>query len=64
MTKAEKELLLAVAFTATWMAGRGDTARAAAMLSESDVGLSKALLARLLRPSGDMEGAVMEPQAT
>ncbi len=42
-----------------WVAGRGDTVRAIAILAESDAGLSKALLARLLRLSGDLEGAVL-----
>jgi hypothetical protein len=41
-----------------WLAGRGDTAKAAAVLEKSDLGISKALLARLLRLKGNSAGAV------
>ena len=42
----------------TWTAGRGDTARAIGILSESGKGVARALLARLLRLCGDNQGAV------
>jgi hypothetical protein len=42
----------------TWLAGRGDSAKAIRILSESNTGLAKALLARLLRIKGDHKGAV------
>jgi hypothetical protein len=43
----------------TWMAGRGDTAKAIGILSGSGAGLAKALLARLLMLDGDYDGAVL-----
>jgi hypothetical protein len=42
----------------TWVAGRGDSALAIKILSQSRMGISKALLARLLRLRGDNRGAV------
>lgn len=42
----------------TWMAGRGDSEEAILILSDCGIGLSRALLARLLRIKGDNEGAV------
>jgi len=42
----------------TWMAARGDSAKAIRILSESDIGIANALLARLLRISGNNVGAV------
>jgi len=42
----------------TWLAGRGDSALAIKILSESREGVAKALLARLLRLKGDNKGAV------
>jgi hypothetical protein len=42
----------------TWMAGRGDSANAIRILSESRLGIAKAVLARLLRLRGDNQGAV------
>lgn len=41
----------------TWLAGRGDTVKAVNILRESGTGIAKALLARLLRISGDNRGA-------
>lgn len=41
-----------------WAAGRSDTATAIATLSRSTLGLSKALLGRLLKLSGDTQGAL------
>lgn len=41
----------------TWLAGRGNAAEAIQILSESKLGISKALLARLLKQKGDMAGA-------
>lgn len=43
----------------TWEAGRGDAVRAINILSESRLGVAKALLARLLRLKGDNKGAVV-----
>lgn len=42
----------------TWLAGRGDSAKAIRILSGSDIGIAKALLARLLRMEGNNKGAV------
>lgn len=42
----------------TWMAGRGRTEEAIKMLSSSNAGLSKVLLARLLKTKGDAKGAL------
>lgn len=42
----------------TWKAGHGDSAQAIKVLSESSLGISNALLARLLRLNGDNQGAV------
>lgn len=42
----------------TWLAGRGDSAKAIRILSGSNIGIAKALLARLLRIKGDNKGAV------
>jgi hypothetical protein len=42
----------------TWLAGRGDADQAIRILSDCRNGLSKALLARLLRLKGDNQGAV------
>ncbi|HAH24220.1 MAG TPA: DUF5107 domain-containing protein, partial [Prolixibacteraceae bacterium] len=42
----------------TWLAGRGDSAKAISILSESNIGIAKALLARLLRIEGNNKGAV------
>ena len=41
----------------TWLAGRGDTSKAISVLSESKHGVAFALLSRLLKLKGDMEGA-------
>ncbi len=41
----------------TWLAGRGRTDDAIKILSETKVGVAKALLARLLKVKGDMNGA-------
>jgi hypothetical protein len=41
----------------TWLAGRGNSDEAIKILSESNVGVAKALLARLLKQKGDMTGA-------
>jgi hypothetical protein len=41
-----------------WLAGRGDTSKAATMLEKSDLSIAKALLARLLRLKGNSAGAV------
>jgi hypothetical protein len=42
----------------TWTAGCGDSAKAIGILSESQIGIAKAFLARLLRLRGDNQGAV------
>jgi len=42
----------------TWVAGRGDSALALRILAESRIGVAKALLARLLRITGNNKGAV------
>jgi hypothetical protein len=42
----------------TWLAGRGDTSNAIKVLRDCRIGVGKALLARLLRISGDNKGAV------
>jgi hypothetical protein len=42
----------------TWVAGRGDSAKAIRILSESNSGLAKALQARLLRLTGNNKAAV------
>ncbi|MEL7585073.1 MAG: DUF5107 domain-containing protein [Prolixibacteraceae bacterium] len=42
----------------TWLAGRGDTTKAIAVLSQSRDGISQALLARLYRLAGDNSKAV------
>lgn len=42
----------------TWLAGRGDTAKAIIVLSQSAEGIAKALLARLYRLGGDHRKAV------
>jgi hypothetical protein len=42
----------------TWLAGRGDSAKAIKILSESNTDIAKALLARLLRMEGNNAGAV------
>jgi hypothetical protein len=42
----------------TWVAGRGDSAKAIWILSGSDLGVAKALQARLLRLSGNNRAAV------
>lgn len=42
----------------TWLAGRGDTAQAVAVLSQSPGGIAKALLARLYRLNGDNRKSV------
>ncbi|MEN6456086.1 MAG: DUF5107 domain-containing protein [Prolixibacteraceae bacterium] len=42
----------------TWLAGRGDTAKAITVLSQSPDGIAKALLARLYRIAGDHRKAV------
>src|SRR5438105_3490727 len=41
----------------TWLAGRGNAEEAIKILSQSNVGVAKALLARLLKQKGDMVGA-------
>ena len=41
----------------TWLAGRGNADEAIKILSESKSGIAKALLARLLKLKGDMNGA-------
>jgi hypothetical protein len=41
----------------TWLAGTGKNEKAIEILSETKTGLAKALLARLLKLKGDMEGA-------
>src|SRR5947207_14706581 len=41
----------------TWMAGTGKKKEAIQILSTSNLGLAKALLARLLKLEGDIEGA-------
>jgi hypothetical protein len=40
-----------------WLAGRGEVERAIAQLSASELGVAKALLARLRKTTGDLEGA-------
>jgi hypothetical protein len=42
----------------TWLAGRGRTEEAIKMLSSANTGLSKVLLARLLKTKGDAKGAL------
>lgn len=42
----------------TWAAGRGDSAKAILILSETNLGLAKALLARLLRLTGNNKAAL------
>lgn len=42
----------------TWLAGRGRTEEAINMLSSANTGLSKVLLARLLKTKGDARGAL------
>jgi hypothetical protein len=41
----------------TWLAGRGKADEAIEVLSKTETGVSKALLARLLKSKGDMNGA-------
>jgi hypothetical protein len=41
----------------TWLAGRGNSEEAIKILSETKTGVAKALLARLLKLKGDMNGA-------
>jgi Domain of unknown function (DUF5107) len=41
----------------TWMAGRGKTEDAIKILSSTNIGIAKALLARLFKLKGDMNGA-------
>ncbi|HET9745257.1 MAG TPA: DUF5107 domain-containing protein [Chitinophagaceae bacterium] len=41
----------------TWLAGRGNEEEAIKILSQTDLGIAKALLARLLKQKGDMAGA-------
>ena len=41
----------------TWLAGRGNSEEAIKILSHTDNGIAKALLARLLKQKGDMKGA-------
>jgi hypothetical protein len=41
----------------TWLAGRGNSEEAIKILSETKIGVAKALLARLLKLKGDMNGA-------
>lgn len=41
----------------TWLAGRGESAKAIATLSTNKTGVAKVLLARLLKLKGDMPGA-------
>ncbi len=43
----------------TWAAGRGDTALSIEILRKSKIGVAKALLARMLRLSGDNPGAAL-----
>lgn len=47
----------------TWLAGRGDSAKAIRILSDCRTGVAKALLARLLRLKGDYKGAVSAYQS-
>lgn len=42
----------------TWVAGRGDSAKTTRILSESNIGIAKALLGRLLRIEGNNKEAV------
>jgi hypothetical protein len=42
----------------SWLAGTGESEKAIAILSEGKSGLSKALLARLLKIKGDIPGAI------
>lgn len=44
-------------FYGSWLAGRGNSEEAIKILSQTDVGLAKALLARLLKLKGDMTAA-------
>lgn len=41
----------------TWLAGRGNSEEAIKILSQTDLGIAKALLARLLKQKGNMNGA-------
>lgn len=43
----------------TWLAGRGDSKRAVGILSECNLGVANALLARLLRVEGDNKNALL-----
>lgn len=47
----------------TWLAGRGDSAKAIQILSGSNLGIAKALQSRLLRLSGSNMGAVKAYQS-
>lgn len=47
----------------TWLAGRGETDQAKSILSTSNIGMAKILLARLLRLSGDFKGAAIAIEA-
>lgn len=61
-SKAEKADLWKF-YYGTWLAGRGQTEEAIKVLSSSATGLSKVLVARLLRAKGDAAGALTALQA-